>query len=101
MVHITIRICDSICSTYSMVHFMQSLPVTFVLPISVCSTHAKEQYWIDILSHDVASGSDITLFNKIGKPLMVYRFSGNVMTSIIMLRKRWQNLVVFTPKCDF
>ena len=38
------------------------------------------------LSHDVASGSEITSFNKIDKPLVVYRFRGNVMTSIITLR---------------
>ena len=34
------------------------------------------------LSYDVASGSEITPCNKICKPLVVYRFSGNVMTSI-------------------
>ena len=39
------------------------------------------------LSHDVASGSEITPCNKICKPLVVYRFSGNVMTSIATLRK--------------
>ena len=39
-----------------------------------------------ILSYDVASGSEITPCNKIDKPLVVYRFTGNVMTSIIMLR---------------
>ena len=38
------------------------------------------------LSHDVAPGSDITLCNKICKPLVVYRFTGNVMTSITTLR---------------
>ena len=38
------------------------------------------------LSHDVASGSEITPCNKICKPLVVYRFSGNVMTSITTLR---------------
>ena len=42
-----------------------------------------------LLSHDVASGSEITPCNKIDKPLVVYRFSGNVMTHIITLRKRW------------
>ena len=31
-----------------------------------------------ILSHDVASGSEITPCNIIDKPLVVYRFSGNV-----------------------
>ena len=38
------------------------------------------------LSYDIASGSEITLCNKINKPLVVYRFFGNVMTSITMLR---------------
>ena len=37
------------------------------------------------LSHDVASGSEITPWNKIDKPLVVYRFTGNVMTSITKL----------------
>ena len=39
-----------------------------------------------LLSYDVASGSEITPCNKICKPLVVYRFSGNVMTSITTLR---------------
>ena len=39
-----------------------------------------------VLSYDVASSSDITPCNKIDKPLVVYRFSGNVMTSITTLR---------------
>ena len=34
------------------------------------------------LSYDVASGSEITPCYKIDKPLVVNRFSGNVMTSI-------------------
>ena len=38
------------------------------------------------LSYDVASGSEITPCNKIDKPLVVYRFTGKVMTSIITLR---------------
>ena len=37
------------------------------------------------LSYDVASGSEIMQSNKIDKPLVVYRFWGNVMTSIITL----------------
>ena len=37
------------------------------------------------LSYDVASGSDITPCNKIDKPLVVYRFMGNFMTSITTL----------------
>ena len=39
------------------------------------------------LSYDVASGSEITPCNKICKPLVVYQFSGNVMTSITTLRR--------------
>ena len=38
------------------------------------------------VSYDVASGSEITPCNKICKPLVVYRFSGNVMMSITTLR---------------
>ena len=36
--------------------------------------------------YDVASGSEIAPCNKIDKPLMVYRFKGNIMRSIITLR---------------
>ena len=39
-----------------------------------------------VLSYDVASGSEITPCNKIDKPLVVYRFTGNVTTSITTLR---------------
>ena len=38
------------------------------------------------LSYDVASGSEITPCNIIDKPLVVYRLTGNVMTSITTLR---------------
>ena len=37
--------------------------------------------------NNVASGDEITPCNKIDKPLVVYRFSGNVMTSITMLHR--------------
>ena len=50
------------------------------------------------LSHDVASESDIMSSNKINKPQVVNRFSGNVMTSIITLRKIRENLDVFSSK---
>ena len=43
----------------------------------------KTQYYD--LSHDVASASEITPCNKIDKPLVVYRFTGTVMTSITTL----------------
>ena len=38
------------------------------------------------LSYDVTSGSEITPYNKICKPLVVYRFTWNVITSITTLR---------------
>ena len=41
---------------------------------------------IFVLSYNVASRSEITPCNKIDKPLVVYRFSGNVMPSITTLR---------------
>ena len=44
-----------------------------------------------LLSYDVASGSEITLCNKIDKPLVVYRLPGNVMTFITTLR----NILLF------
>ena len=37
------------------------------------------------LSFDVASWSEITPCSKIDKPLVVYRFSGNVMMSIMLI----------------
>ena len=53
------------------------------------------------LSYDVASGSEITPCNKICKPLVVYRFSGNVMTSITTLHTQCQNYNVFTSEMRF
>ena len=52
---------------------------------NLTKAHAKFQKEL-VLSYDVASGSEITPCNKICKPLVVYRFSGNVMTSITTLR---------------
>ena len=48
--------------------------------------HCKGSNFNIHLSYDVASGSEITPCNKIDKPLVVYRFSGNVMTSITTQR---------------
>ena len=46
--------------------------------------YARSSYYHDnvYLSHDVASRNDLTPCNKIDKPLVVYRFTGNIMTSI-------------------
>ena len=40
------------------------------------------------LSYDVASGSEITPCNNIDKPLVVYRFTGNVIRSIKTMRSQ-------------
>ena len=60
--------------------FVQKFNIENMYLISI----SKVQYFC--LSYDVASGSEITSCNKIGKPLVVYRFTGNVMTSIPKLR---------------
>ena len=46
----------------------------------------EKKLFLNHLSYEVASGSEVTPCNKIDKPLVVYRFTGNVMTSITMLR---------------
>ena len=51
-----------------------------------------------LLSYDVASGSEITPCNKIDKPLVVYRFTGNFMTSITTLRTLCQNNNIVTSE---
>ena len=38
------------------------------------------------LSYNAASGSEITPCNKIDRPLVVYRFTESIMTSITTLR---------------
>ena len=53
------------------------------------------------LSYDVASGSEITPCNKIDKPLVVYRFTGNVMTSVTTLRTCNDAILTFTPEMRF
>ena len=53
------------------------------------------------LSHDGVSESDIMQCNKIDKPLVVYKFTGNAMTPILMLPKIRETLNVFTPKLQF
>ena len=77
-------------------------PINDVLLDScLCVHYVLDKKVYSILSYDVASGSEITPCIKIDKPLVVYRFTGNVMTSIITLRKKWQHLDVFTPRMCF
>ena len=53
------------------------------------------------LSHEVMAGSEITPCMNIEKPLVVYIFLGNVMTSKTTLRTDWQTYDVFTTECYF
>ena len=53
------------------------------------------------LSYDVASGSEITPCNKIDKPLVVYRFTGNFMTSIYRCAHNDKILTFLRQKWDF
>ena len=50
---------------------------------------------------DVASMSKKTPGNKICKPLVVYTFMGNALTSITMLRTYRQHYNVSTPEMRF
>ena len=58
--------------------------------IILCQKHyfyafCTERQNIYNLSYDVASGIEITPCKKIDKPLVVYRFTGNVITFITTL----------------
>ena len=57
---------------------------SFYIPIQCICQNMLKVILICLL-YDVASGSEITPCNKINKPLVVYRFTGNVMTSITTL----------------
>ena len=72
--------------------------IFFIWPHQVNYKYTDDKCY---LSHDVASENDITPCIKIDKSLVVYRFTGNVMTSFKMLRKRRENLNIFTPKLQF
>ena len=56
-----------------------SNPNTIVMVMHYFARYLLKYY----LSYGVASGSEITSCNKIDKPLLVYRFTGKVMTSIL------------------
>ena len=75
-------------------HFFLGLVIGLLIAYAIVATPGYQQHILRfesgiqllLLSYDVASGSEITPCNKICKPLVVYRFSGNVMTSITTLR---------------
>ena len=67
------------------------MSVNALMPIEDSTSVLRGKHWIQLmtfcfLSYDVASGSEITPCNKTDKPLVVYRFTGNVMTSKTRLR---------------
>ena len=53
------------------------------------------------LSYGVVSGSEIPPCNKIDKPLVVYRFTGNLVTSITTLRRNDKIITFLRQKRDF
>ena len=42
-----------------------------------------------------SSGSEKTPCNKIDEPLVVYRVSGNIMTSVTTLRTNYEKIITF------
>ena len=76
------------CSALSLSYKGEELSMLVLLPdtndgLSILEDNLSAY---QLLSYDVASGSEITPCNKMCKPLVVYRFTGNVMTSITTLR---------------
>ena len=67
------------CSSESTLVKMPHCWISCVMA-QLCFNPCHAEYFY--LSYDIASGSEITPCNKIDKPLVVYRFTGNVMTSI-------------------
>ena len=75
------------CNAFWMWGGHSSLPrKTPNIPVWIINNKSIIWFFKALLSYDVASESEITPCNKIDKPLVVYRFTGNVMTSITMLR---------------
>ena len=54
--------------------------------VDAVSLYIRQWMYLTLSYYDVASESEITLCNKIEKPLVVYRLTENVMTSITTLR---------------
>ena len=71
-------------------HVYTAITLSSCFNIVLCLLQISSVQFLESLlilfSYVVASGSEITPCNKIDKPLVVYIFSGNVMTSITTLR---------------
>ena len=72
----------NLSSDYSCVYLVDESYHEINLP----DTFNSHQY--KILSHDITAWREITPCNNIDKPLVVYRFSGNIMTSITTLHTK-------------
>ena len=89
---------------------LPSVVYTFVLSIFELPLIIMRQVLLYILDlyHTLSSvfvyhttlslGVKMTPCNKTDKPLVIYRFSGNIITSITTLRTKWQNYNVFTQE---
>ena len=77
---------NSVCNIQDTI-FINLFSASLYSPIfhSFCDLTSTVDDYI-VLAYDVASRSEITPCNKICKPLVVYRFTGNVITSITSLR---------------
>ena len=73
---------------YTLNSILQYSPFITLCLGSIIMNHVISElcYKGTILQMKYRSGSEITPCNKIDKPLVVYRFSGNVITSITLLR---------------
>ena len=84
------------------IHFFLGLVIGLLIAYAIVATPGYQQHILRfeagvllslllllllllLVSHDVASGSEITPCIKIDKALVVYSFTGNVMTSITTL----------------
>ena len=73
-------------SLFSTVISFIYLPMYKCQMICICVLNVNLYSLFMFLSYDDASCSEIMPCNKIDKPLVVYRFMENVMTSITTLR---------------
>ena len=78
----------------TLVTYIGVAPITHVTHLCRKQLHSREvtlcdkndfTYYKELYHNDVTSGSEITPCNKVDNPLVVYGFSGNVMTSITTL----------------
>ena len=77
---------NSLSPTYVRIYSITARSLYIVTDLLFSCIPWKKGFLKILLSYDVESWSKITPCNKIDKPLVIYRFSGNVMSSITTLR---------------